>query len=90
MEDPQTGLQLVHTLWTAAITVAGGIVAFFTKRLVDDVAQKADKSEISDLKTTIRDFLERQDRQHQGNTDRLDKIIMELGSRDRNRRDRGG
>lgn len=89
MEDPQTGLQVVHTLWTAAITVAGGIVAFFTKRLVDDVAQKADKSEITEIKEAIRDFLARQDRQHQVNTDRLDKIIMELGGRDRNRRDRG-
>lgn len=87
MADPSE-FQIVHTLWTAAITVGGAIVAFFTKRLIDDVDQKADKSELTELKQTFKEFLERQDRQHQGNTDRLDKIIMELGNRDRTRRDR--
>lgn len=79
-------------------------MAFFTKRLIDDVDQKADKSDVDrvvgqvgqkadqcdldELKRDIKGFLERQDRQHESNTERLDKIIMELGNRDRTRRDR--
>jgi hypothetical protein len=85
MDDPQSGFQVVHTIWTAAITVAGGIVAFFTKRLVDTVDQKADKSEVDDLKVTIRDLMEQQRRQHEGNTARLDHILLTL-SDGRNRR----
>jgi hypothetical protein len=83
MEDPQTGFQLVHTAWTAVITVAGGIVAFFTKRLVDQVDAKADKCDVEELKQDIKDFISQQAQQHAGNTDRLDRIIMELGRKDR-------
>jgi hypothetical protein len=81
MEDPQSGFQIFHTTWTAVITVAGGIVAFFTKRLVDQVDQKADKSDVTDLKQDIREFMQAQAEQHKSNTGRLDQIIMELGRR---------
>lgn len=83
MDDPQNTFQSVHTLWTAVITVAGGIVAFFTKRLVDEVDLKADKVDVDALKEDLHQMLVRQDAQHRGNTDRLDMIIMELGRRDR-------
>lgn len=81
MEDPQNGFQIIHTLWTAIITVAGGIVAFFTKRLVDEVDKKADQYEVDELKQEVRDFVARQDLQHASNTRRLDQIIMELSRR---------
>lgn len=87
MADPND-FQIIHTIWTGAITVAGGIVAFFTKRLVDHIDDKADKEDVNDLKVDIQNLIERQDRHHEGNVERLDKIIMELGGRDRNRRDR--
>jgi len=65
-------------------------VAFFTKRLVDKVDQKADKSDIEDVKLTIRDFLERNANQHESNTRRLDQILMTLSDRQsrQNRQDR--
>ena len=85
MDDPQSGFQVVHTIWTAAITVAGGIVAFFTKRLYDDVDSKASKSEVDELKVTIRELMEQQRRQHESNTARLDHILLTL-SDGRNRR----
>jgi hypothetical protein len=85
MDDPQSALQTVHTIWTAAITVGGAVVAFFTKRLVDEVDRKADKAEVDELKATIRDMMDQQRRQHEGNTSRLDHILLTLSS-DRNRR----
>lgn len=81
MEDPQNGFQVLHTLWTAIITVAGGIVAFFTKRLVDEVDKKADQYEVDELKQEVRDFIQRQDVQHASNTQRLDRILIELNRR---------
>jgi hypothetical protein len=83
MDDPQSGIQLFHTWWSAVITVAGAIVAFFTKRLVDEIDEKADRCDVADLRQDIRDFLDRQERQHESNTKRLDQIIMELGRGDR-------
>lgn len=83
VEDPQSSFQLLHTAWTGIITVAGGVVAFFTKRLFDQVDAKADKSDVNDLKAIYRDFIARQDIQHANNTARLDQIIMELGRKDR-------
>lgn len=82
MADPSE-FQILHTAWTSLITVAGAIVAFFTKRLVDQVDGKADQREVNDLKQDIKDFLQQQREQHQSNTERLDMIIMELGSRGR-------
>lgn len=82
MADPQTpDFQSFHTLWTAAITIAGAIVAFFTKRLVDEVDQKADQCDVDDLKRDFKDFMATQADQHKSNTDRLDRIIMELNRR---------
>lgn len=84
MDDPtQTNFQVFHTLWTAAITVGGGVVAFFTKRLFDVIDGKAEKTDLDELRAAIKGFVERQDRYHESNTQRLDKIIMELSSRDR-------
>lgn len=83
MSDPSNDFQLIHTVWTAVITVAGAIVAFFTKRLVDTVDQKAEKVDVDEMKVTLREFLVRQDKHHETNTARLDQIIMELGRRDR-------
>lgn len=82
-DDPQTGLQVFHITWTAVTTVLGAIVAFFTKRLVDEVKEKADKCDVDDLKQDIKDFIERQDRQHRDNTARLDQILlnMNMGNR---------
>jgi len=90
MNDPQVALQAVHYIWTAVITAGGAIVAFFTKRLVDEVDRKADKSEVDELKQDIKDFLERNATQHTDNTKRLDQILLTLSDR-RNRRqeDRG-
>jgi hypothetical protein len=84
MDDPQGAswtVQVIHTAWTAIITVAGGVVAFFTKRLVDQVDAKADKCDLDDLNTRFERALERQADQHRDNTVRLDKIILELGRR---------
>jgi hypothetical protein len=80
-DDPQTGIQIFHTVWTAVITVAGAIVAFFTKRTIDEIDQKADRSEVTSIKQDIRDFIVAQAEQHKANTTRLDQIIMELGRR---------
>lgn len=82
MSDP-TEFQVAHTVWTAVITVAGAIVAFFTKRLVDQVDQKADQCDVDELRRDFRDLLARGDQQHRDNTERLDKIIMELSPRGR-------
>ncbi len=80
MNDPN-GFQIFNTAWTALITVAGAIVAFFTKRLIDQVDAKADKEDMNELKKDIRTFLDQQRQQHQSNTERLDNLIMVLGSR---------
>lgn len=88
MADPSE-LQTIHTFWTATITVGVAIVAFFTKRLINEVDKKADKSELNDLKEVVSDFLERQDRQHAANTGRLDQILLTLSERrDRRQEDR--
>lgn len=83
MADPQSDLTVLHTIWLAATTIGGAIVAFFTKRLVDQVDTKADQADVDALRNDFQQMLARQDRQHQGNTDRLDRIIMELGRGDR-------
>jgi hypothetical protein len=80
VEDPQTGFQVFHTTWTAIITVAGAIVAFFTKRTFAQLDAKADKCDVDDLKRDIKDFIERQDRNHESNTKRLDQIILHIGT----------
>lgn len=77
--DAQDGFTVFHTLWTAAITVAGAVVAFFTKRLIDQVDAKADQCDVDDLKEDFRSLLVRQDQHHKDNTERLDMIILELG-----------
>ena len=81
MSDPQSDFQTVHTVWTGLITVAGAIVAFFTKRTFDSIDGKADKCDVEELKQDLKDLLSRNDRQHESNTQRLDKIIMELRGR---------
>jgi hypothetical protein len=81
VEDPS--FQALHTTWTGIITVAGSIVAFFTKRLFDQVDAKADRAEVLELKRDLKEFLDRQNAQHASNTERLDRIIMELGRKDR-------
>lgn len=83
MNDPQNEFQLVQAIWTGAITVAGGIVAFFTKRLVDAVDQKANRSEVDALKADFKELLARQDRHHESNVQRLDQILMEISARRR-------
>ena len=81
MDAPQSGFEVAHTLWTGVITVAGAIVAFFTKRTLDQIDSKADKCDMDELKQDLKDLLSRNDRQHESNTQRLDKIIMELRGR---------
>jgi hypothetical protein len=81
MSDPQSDIQTiqtVHTVWTSIITIAGAVVAFFTKRTFDQIDSKADKCDVEDLKEDLKTLLARNDRQHESNTQRLDKIIMEL------------
>lgn len=75
----QEGLSL-HTIWTGVITVAGGIVAFFTKRLIDEVDKKADQCDVDELKEDMKTLFARQDEQHKSNTERLDRIIMAMNS----------
>lgn len=77
---------MFHALWTGAITVGGAIVAFFTKRLVDQVDAKADKCDVDDLKDAMKILFARQDDQHRQNTERLDTIILELGRRPNSQR----
>jgi hypothetical protein len=77
MADP-SDFQIAHTIWTAVITIAGAIVAFFTKRLIDEVDKKADGRDVAEMKQDLRDLLARQDQQHRDNTSRLDTIIMGL------------
>lgn len=79
--DVQDGFAVFHTFWTAAITIAGAVVAFFTKRLVDEVDSKADKCDLDSLEQRFERFLESQDAKHNSNTERLDTIIFELGRR---------
>jgi hypothetical protein len=81
LDAPQSGFEVAHTLWTGVITIGGLIVAFFTKRTVDSIDTKADKCDVEDLKEDLKTFLARSDRQHESNTQRLDKIIMELRGR---------
>jgi hypothetical protein len=86
MDDPQNGFQAIHIAWNALITVAGAIVAFFTKRLIDEVDKKADQCDVDELKEDFKTLMVRQDEQHRSNTERLDRIIMELGGNGRNYR----
>jgi len=79
MQDPQSGFEFGHAVWTGLLTVAGSFVAFFTKRLVDQVDGKADKTEVEELREGLKESLARQERHHQSNTERLDRIIIELG-----------
>lgn len=80
MQDPTNSLaDIVHMFWTAAITVAGAVVAFFTKRLVDEVDKKADQATVDEIKKDIDALFARQDKQHESNTLRLDQIIIRLG-----------
>lgn len=76
MDDPVGLGNIFHTLWTGIITVAGAIVAFFTKRLVDEVDQKADKAEVDTLREEFRAHMASQQQQHTDNTERLDRILV--------------
>lgn len=77
--DVKDGITTFHTLWTAAITAAGGIVVFFTKRTFDRLDAKADRCDVDNLKRDIKDFIESQNDRHESNTQRLDQIIMTMG-----------
>lgn len=78
-----------HTLWSSALTAAAAIIAFFMHRLVGDVDGKADKDivearfsahtqRLDAQGSALQTLLERQDDQHRQNTDRLDKILLEV------------
>lgn len=100
MPEPVNDLNALHILWTTAITIAGAIVAFFTKRLVDEVDSKADKteitavrrdledkadaSEISSLKEDVKALFARQDAHHASSVQRLDQVLMLLSSGQQN------
>lgn len=102
MTEPVNDLNALHILWTTAITIAGAIVAFFTKRLVDEVDSKADKtevvavrndlnskadaSEVTALKEDVRALFARQDAHHASSVQRLDQVLMLLSSGNQNHR----
>jgi hypothetical protein len=92
MDDPSTGVWSLTHVWLGATTIAGTIVAFFTKRLVDTVDGKADQKEVDELKTDFKTWLARQDQRdrdaaqreearHQANTQRLDSIFTAIADR---------
>lgn len=83
IEPSQESADALQLVWRSAITIGGAVVAFFVKRLIDEVDKKADKSEIEEMRQTMNNFMERQENYHQTNTARLDTIIMELGRKDR-------
>lgn len=58
-------------------------MAFFTKRLIDEVDKKADQSDVDELKEDLKILFARQDEQHKSNTERLDRIIMAMNSSQR-------
>lgn len=92
MDDPSTGFWSVTHVWLSVTTLAGAVVAFFTKRLVDEVDSKADKEALNELKTDFKTWLARQDQRdreaaqreearHQANTQRLDSIFTAIADR---------
>lgn len=78
-----------QTLWNAALAVIAGLLSFFLHRFSQNVDEKADK-DVVDARFAahtqrldaqggaLQTLLERQDDQHRQNTDRLDKILLEV------------
>jgi hypothetical protein len=79
MDDPQTTIQVTHTVWETLNSLGGLIVAYFVKRVIDQVDKKADKGDLEDLKTDFREWMKQQGEQHRANTARLDTIIDRVG-----------
>ena len=81
MDDPSTGVWSFTHVWLGVTTIAGTIVAFFTKRLVDTVDGKAEKTDLEKLENRFEQLLAAQTAQHTANTTRLDQILIELTRR---------
>lgn len=74
-----------HTLWSGALTLAGTVVAFATKRLYKEVDEKADSKVVeqrfAQQADAIKLLITRQDEQHKANTERLDRIYSAIATR---------
>lgn len=84
-------VHLIHTVWSAALTVFGGIVVWNWNRLVKEVDSKADKSEVTQLREDLQNRWDQQDklnrsrdeqqeRQHRENRSRLDTVLTMLAN----------
>lgn len=78
MDGPEP---IANTIWSAILTLLGGLIVMFVKRTADTVKEKVDRSELLNLRNEIRDWKENQERQHAENRARLDQILMNLGIR---------
>lgn len=92
MDDPGTSsnlLQSIQGAWSVIVTMLGALIFWNGRRLVKQLDEKANQKDFEDHKTavesdfkamqdTINRIVDNQQKQHNSNTERLDKILSEV------------
>lgn len=80
--DQGPTISVFHTIWSTILSGFLGLVLWNGKRLYNTMDTKADKDVVKDkfneIETDLRSMLERQDRRHEENIARLDRIWERL------------
>ena len=80
MATPDSGdmFQIFHSIWSAVLTLLGGLILWNLKSMKSDIDSKAQKDEVSQLREDIADWKKEQWDMHRDNTRRLDKVLDHL------------
>lgn len=68
-------VHLIFSLWCAALTIIGVLFMWMWNRLVKQVDDKAEKTEVTQLRDDLRERWITQDKMHAENRTRLDRIF---------------
>ena len=71
-------IHTVHSIWSAVLTLLGGIGTMFIKNLRDELKQKVDRTEVEQLRSDLSEWKSAQEEQHKENRERLDRILLSL------------
>jgi hypothetical protein len=85
MDEPDSTIHTLHTLWSLILSAAGALLMFFLNRTIKQLDGKAEKSEVAEVKDDIKNINDKLDKisdtqaqRHEANTRRLDNILFKI------------
>lgn len=75
----ESSVHLGFVVWSSLLSVLGVLIMWNWTRMAKQVDDKADKSEVAQLRSDLAARWLQQDKMHAANTRRLDMIILRLG-----------